>query len=288
MPGYPVDHAGLEMLPFEDCLRLLASVPVGRVGFNIDGELVVLPVNHAVDGQDVVFRSARGSKLSAAESLSFVVFEADEYDARSRTGWSVMVNGRAETVYDDTETQSLDALGLAPWANAVDRPFWVRIRPNSITGRLIPVGHAIGSATASLSGHRAVPGGGGEAAAVQVFNVLSGEASCVRATPFGEVGTVFSGQSMELVWVSKHGEPIDENWFRMKEVDLIMVMQGQLKLEFDAPGEQDRVLGIGEVLVLPADAGCRAYRWPRDAETATIFMAAYPTPTLPHPEEPVT
>jgi len=34
--------------------------------------------------------------------------------------------------------------------------------------------------------------------APQVFNVLRGEASLVRSTPFGDVGTVFSGQGIEL------------------------------------------------------------------------------------------
>ncbi len=38
MPGYPTDQAGLETLPFDECLRLLASVPVGRVGFFADGD----------------------------------------------------------------------------------------------------------------------------------------------------------------------------------------------------------------------------------------------------------
>src|SRR5262245_48931732 len=50
MPDQPTDHAGLETLPFHVCLRLLASVPIGRVGFYADGEVVLLPVNHAVDG----------------------------------------------------------------------------------------------------------------------------------------------------------------------------------------------------------------------------------------------
>ena len=39
MPGYPTDRAGLEILPFGECLWLLASVPVGRVGFVADGEV---------------------------------------------------------------------------------------------------------------------------------------------------------------------------------------------------------------------------------------------------------
>ncbi len=106
------------------------------------------------------------------------------------------------------------------------------------------------------------PGGPGP----QVFNILRGQAS-----------TVFSGQGIEMVWVSKLAEPIDENWFSSEEVDLILVVQGELKFEFESPSQPDRVLSAGEVLVLPAGERCRAYRWPRDAREATIFVAAYPT-----------
>jgi len=110
----------------------------------------------------------------------------------------------------------------------------------------------------------------------RVFNVLRGEASQVRATPFGDVGTVFTGQGIELVWVSKQDEPIDEGWFSAASVDLILVLQGQLKFEFEAPDLPDRVLSAGEVLVLPGSERCRAYRWPREAREATVFVAAYP------------
>ena len=47
----------------------------------------------------------------------------------------------------------------------------------------------------------------------QVFNVLRGDASQVRSTPFGDVGTVFSGRGLEMVWVSKLAAPVDEDWF---------------------------------------------------------------------------
>jgi len=133
------DHAGLEALPLEACLRLLESVPVGRVSFYTDGEVVTLPVNHVVDGQDVVFRTNRGSKLSAAERQDHVAFEADDYDPRTSTGWSVLVKGRAEVVREDSEIQRLSHLGLYPWVTAVDRPFWIRIRPTSVTGRQTPL-----------------------------------------------------------------------------------------------------------------------------------------------------
>lgn len=135
MPGHPIDHAGLETLPLGTCLRLLASVPIGRVGLVADGEVLILPVNHLVDGQDVVFRTTIGSKLSAAEGENPVTFEADDYDERTRSGWSVLVSGRAEPVDDDDGLARLGGSGLRSWASDVERPFWIRIRATSVTGR---------------------------------------------------------------------------------------------------------------------------------------------------------
>ena len=138
MSGHSLDHAGLETLNFDTCLRLLASVPVGRVGFVADGEVQILPVNHLVDGQDVVFRTAHGSKFSAAEGWNPVTFEADAYDERAHSGWSVVVTGRAEPVDSDTEIERLSGRGLRPWGAAVERPYWIRIRPSAVTGRRTP------------------------------------------------------------------------------------------------------------------------------------------------------
>jgi|SRR5579859_6155411 len=138
MDRYPTDHAGLEILPFEICLQLLRTVPVGRVSFFADGEITVLPVNHGMDGQDPVFRSTRGSKLSASADQNLVAFEADAYDQLTQSGWSVLVHGRAEVIYEDAEIERLDCLGLHSWVTAEYRPFWIRIRPAEITGRRIP------------------------------------------------------------------------------------------------------------------------------------------------------
>jgi len=57
MSGYSLDHAGLETLNFDTCLRCWRRCG-RRVGFVADGEVQILPVNHLVDGQDVVFRTA--------------------------------------------------------------------------------------------------------------------------------------------------------------------------------------------------------------------------------------
>ena len=138
MPGYSADHAGLEILPFEECLRLLASVPVGRVGFVADGEIVMLPVNHVIDGHNVIFRTTYGSKLSAAVGQDLAAFEADHYDEQAESGWSVLVTGRAELVDAEAYVERLNHLGLRPWVAAEQRPFWIRIRPTSVSGRQTP------------------------------------------------------------------------------------------------------------------------------------------------------
>jgi hypothetical protein len=142
------DRAGLEILHLGDCNVLLQSVPVGRIGFMCGGEVVILPVNFLIDGQDVVFKTGTGSKLSGVEVGQFVGFEADSYDPATRDGWSVVVNGLAEIVDSDEEAARLDALGLAPWGGTAG--MWVRIRPSSISGRRIPAASAPASADAPV------------------------------------------------------------------------------------------------------------------------------------------
>jgi hypothetical protein len=150
------DRAGLEMLHLGDCYGLLASVPVGRIGFVAGGEVVILPVSFLVDGQDVVFTAAAGSKLSAVEAGQYAGFEADYYDRATRSGWSVVVNGLVEVVDSADEAARLDGLGLPPWGGAAEQ-VWVRIRPVTINGRRIPEEAA---AQADVPTGKTVPGEG--------------------------------------------------------------------------------------------------------------------------------
>lgn len=132
-----VDHAGMEVLEPSECWDLLAQTPVGRVGFVDQGVPVILPVNHVLDGRSIVFRVAYGAKLSAAVRASTVAFEVDDYDRQRRDGWSVLVLGVADVVEDDDELARLEALDLRPWADALERPHWIRIRADQVTGRRI-------------------------------------------------------------------------------------------------------------------------------------------------------
>jgi nitroimidazol reductase NimA-like FMN-containing flavoprotein (pyridoxamine 5'-phosphate oxidase superfamily) len=129
-------RTGLELLKPAACWQLLASQQVGRVGVVAGGQPEILPVNYAVDGRSVVFRTDKGLKQVAVQSGAPVAFEIDAIDSDTRTGWSVLVKGRAERVTDAATLRRLRALPLDPWAQG-EKAHWIRIVPRDVSGRRI-------------------------------------------------------------------------------------------------------------------------------------------------------
>jgi nitroimidazol reductase NimA-like FMN-containing flavoprotein (pyridoxamine 5'-phosphate oxidase superfamily) len=99
----------------------------------VGGQPIILPVNYAMDGSRVVFRTDPGTKLFAAVGHP-VAFEIDGSDTMYHEGWSVLVVGTAEEVCDEAEIARLSRLQLAPWESG-PKAHWVRIHPSAITGR---------------------------------------------------------------------------------------------------------------------------------------------------------
>ena len=126
----------LEVIDRDECLRLLTSEPVGRVAVVVDARPMIFPVNYALDGERIVFRSDAGSKASGATRGLPMSFEIDGVDEILHTGWSVVVNGVGHEVVDRTELARLHALELRPWASG-PKAHWIRIHPNTITGRRV-------------------------------------------------------------------------------------------------------------------------------------------------------
>ncbi len=108
------------------------------------------------------------------------------------------------------------------------------------------------------------------------FHIPAGEAVEVTHSPYGSVGRLFTGEGLEAVWVKKEAEEIDPSWFSQAMVDLILVVQGKLKVEYERSDLPDFVLEAGDLLILPPHTRCRAFRWPRDAKEGTVFVAVYP------------
>jgi nitroimidazol reductase NimA-like FMN-containing flavoprotein (pyridoxamine 5'-phosphate oxidase superfamily) len=134
----PTDHRGTSVLTLEECLDRLQSTPIGRLAFLYAGGPVILPVNHGVDGTDVVFRTTFGSKLQVAEDAGRVAFEADGVDVRTHRGWSVLVKGVVSPVYEPAEVERYEGLGISAWADLDPASaVWIRLRAEEITGREI-------------------------------------------------------------------------------------------------------------------------------------------------------
>src|SRR5205807_10203279 len=74
------DGSELEVLDRQECLDLVARVPVGRLVFTEGALPAVHPVNFRLHDGHVIFRVAPGSKLTAAVSNNIVAFQVDQID----------------------------------------------------------------------------------------------------------------------------------------------------------------------------------------------------------------
>ncbi|WUI03045.1 pyridoxamine 5'-phosphate oxidase family protein [Spirillospora sp. NBC_00431] len=133
--GRPV----LDELDRAECLRLLAGGSVGRVAFD-DGEgPTLVPVNYALDGDAVIFRTSVAGRLN--RSLLTVVaggevrtaFEVDRFDESSREGWSVLLRGGAHPLSD---AEVARVAQVEPWPGG-ERDAWFRLAAREISGRRI-------------------------------------------------------------------------------------------------------------------------------------------------------
>lgn len=130
-------RTGMERLPREECLELLAGEEIGRLGVVDFDTPTIFPVNYMMDGDTVVFRTDPGTKLDKGPH-DRVSFEIDAFDRERRTGWSVVAFGRLEEVtrFDATTYKRVSALGIEPWAGG-DKQHWMRLVPDRITGRRV-------------------------------------------------------------------------------------------------------------------------------------------------------
>lgn len=123
-----------------ECFELLESRSVGRIGYCATGGAVILPVNHAVIGGEIVVRLSSGGQTSrylrdnAPEPG--LTYQVDEFDDYTESGWSVLVTGTARATAPESLASLTDR--PVPWP-AGDYWEYVRIQPTRITGRrLVP------------------------------------------------------------------------------------------------------------------------------------------------------
>ncbi|GAA1676208.1 pyridoxamine 5'-phosphate oxidase family protein [Glycomyces endophyticus] len=116
-------------------MGLLTHAEYGRVAFVSGGAPVIRPLNHVVfEGRIIVYTqhvSAFAEAVRAQPGLA-VAYQADEIEAHSHIGWSVLVDG---TATDITGEPGAELLGkrVQSW---IDRPLdaVIAIQPAAVTG----------------------------------------------------------------------------------------------------------------------------------------------------------
>lgn len=130
----------MEELDARCCWDLLAGADVGRIAVVVDDGPEIFPVNHVVDGRRIVFRTAAGTKLFAADGRD-VAFEADGTQTApdgTVVAWSVVAKGVATAVRDADDLARVDALPLRPWWDS-RKAHVLTIEAPVVTGRRFAV-----------------------------------------------------------------------------------------------------------------------------------------------------
>lgn len=125
----------VQVLTENQCLALLTSHDVGRIAFQFKGTIEIFPINYAMDGAIIVFRTSPGTKLEAVPN-SAIAFEVDGWNPESGIGWSVVARGAAEEVTTGIGrvAEHLRWVPVHPVAPG-ERYHWLAIKPTEITGR---------------------------------------------------------------------------------------------------------------------------------------------------------
>ncbi|WP_051966463.1 pyridoxamine 5'-phosphate oxidase family protein [Kitasatospora mediocidica] len=140
-PAHPADR--IETLSEAECLRLLATVPLGRVVYTAHALPGVLPVAFRVepDGR-LVLALLPGGTLSRALDGTVTAFQADDVDVAAGHGWSVTVHGHTAVVRDPRTYWELLRSGPKPWVPEPE-PMFVVLTPELVVGQRLspaPVG----------------------------------------------------------------------------------------------------------------------------------------------------
>lgn len=122
----------VEELAEPSCWALLQLESFGRLAVSIDNQPQIFPVDYYAAEDDILFRSAAGTKLHDIGLNSSVAFEVD---LRTReSSWSIVINGTARVITDDEEIVIADRAPLPAWIPTA--PYvYVRITPQTIRGR---------------------------------------------------------------------------------------------------------------------------------------------------------
>ena len=125
------DQESINELSQGQCWDMLREEEFGRLAFRLVDEVHITPINYAVDGRTLLFRTAEGEKLLGVVMGADVAFEIDRYGEESAR--SVVVRGTARLLEED-EAHRAENVPLRTWVGEVKHNV-VEILPDVVTGR---------------------------------------------------------------------------------------------------------------------------------------------------------
>ena len=137
----PGHGAGAVELSAAECRDLLETDVVGRVAFVTPAGPRIVPVNYAVEGDLVRFRTSARTELAIYAPDHRVAFEIDHLDQERRRGWSVVVHGTVRRSAEDGEVPvQRPGQEPEPWAGG-HRPLWLEVPLDEVSGRRVGGDH---------------------------------------------------------------------------------------------------------------------------------------------------
>jgi hypothetical protein len=138
VPMTPVRHR--VELTHDEALRMVGSVPFGRIAFSSGALPAIQPASHILAGDQVIIRAALGAAFSSAVRPGgmVVAYQADLFDPVSRLGWSVTLIGTARPVASE-KLAARYRKSLRPWTDE-EMDDVIAIGAELVTGfRIVPV-----------------------------------------------------------------------------------------------------------------------------------------------------
>lgn len=130
-PPYP----SVERLDAAECWELLREARFGRLAIAAVGDIDIFPINFAVDGNSVVFRTSEGTKLLESVISNRVALEADNRDPVIGEAWSVVIKGMPRLLERFDSIYAAQRLNIRPWIDDPPKIYFVRVTVDSISGR---------------------------------------------------------------------------------------------------------------------------------------------------------
>ena len=125
------DTVVVRKLDKSECWDFLGRSTFARLAYHLRGHTRIAPINYALDGQRIIFRTAEGSKFYALKVEDRVALEIDEHDAA--TARSVVIQGHVSEILQPEEIKDA-TVHLRPWVRT-EKKHVLAIAVDKVTGR---------------------------------------------------------------------------------------------------------------------------------------------------------